>query len=53
MEQGRGWWSWGKGDGTREEAMHVGRGRGERMGKGNWVSDGVGKSSGGGEGAVE
>lgn len=35
--------SWGKGDGARQEAMDVGRVRGERMGKWNWVSDGVGK----------
>lgn len=33
VEQGSGWWSWAKGDGAREEAMDVGRGRGERMGK--------------------
>lgn len=43
VEQGRGWWSWGKGDGAREEAMDVGRGKGERMGKRNWVSNGVEK----------
>lgn len=45
-----GWWSKGRDDGAgermdgaREEAMDVGRGRGERMGKWNWMSDGVRK----------